>query len=129
MSGSAGLFNNFFFTSSGAQRWAEREMGNTKENTATLMHMPFDTECQMYINITCVHALINGVHLMTHLGHVEGTGRVCVSFNSKMIYNPPKGMRATNTTCNSCKQQGTSTQAVTVWMNQPTYGCYKTDLM
>ena len=38
MSGSAGLFNknNFFFTSSGAQRWAEREMGNTKKNTATL---------------------------------------------------------------------------------------------
>ena len=28
---------NFFFTSSGAQRWAEREMGNTKKNTATLM--------------------------------------------------------------------------------------------
>ena len=27
---------NFFFTSSGAQRWAEREMGNTKKNTATL---------------------------------------------------------------------------------------------
>ena len=27
----------FFFTSSGAQRWAEREMGNTKKNTATLM--------------------------------------------------------------------------------------------
>ena len=26
----------FFFTSSGAQRWAEREMGNTKKNTATL---------------------------------------------------------------------------------------------
>ena len=37
MSGSAGLFNNFFFfTSSGAQRWAEREMGNTQNNTATL---------------------------------------------------------------------------------------------
>ena len=38
MSGSAGLFNKkkFFFTSSGAQRWAEREMGNTKKNTATL---------------------------------------------------------------------------------------------
>ena len=30
---------NFFFTSSGAQRWAEREMGNTKKNTATLIHM------------------------------------------------------------------------------------------
>ena len=27
----------FFFTSSGAQRWAEREMGNTKKNTATLI--------------------------------------------------------------------------------------------
>ena len=41
MSGSAGLFNNFFFffTSSGAQRWAEREMGNTKKNTATLTHI------------------------------------------------------------------------------------------
>ena len=37
-SGSAGLFNKkkFCFTSSGAQRWAEREMGNTKKNTATL---------------------------------------------------------------------------------------------
>ena len=32
MSGSAGLFSKKkkFFTSSGAQRWAEREMGNTK---------------------------------------------------------------------------------------------------
>ena len=30
---------NFFFTSSGAQRWAEREMGNTKKNTATLSYM------------------------------------------------------------------------------------------
>ena len=32
MSGSAGMFNKkkIFFTSSGAQRWAEREMGNTK---------------------------------------------------------------------------------------------------
>ena len=41
MSGSAGLFNNkfFFFTSSGAQRWAEREMGNTKKNTATLTNI------------------------------------------------------------------------------------------
>ena len=29
----------FFFTSSGAQRWAEREMGNTKKNTATLKHV------------------------------------------------------------------------------------------
>ena len=28
---------NFFFTSSGAQRWAEREMGNTNKNTATLL--------------------------------------------------------------------------------------------
>ena len=39
MSGSAGLFNkkNICFTSSGAQRWAEREMGNTQKNTATLM--------------------------------------------------------------------------------------------
>ena len=39
MSGPAGLFNNknLLFTSSGAQRWAEREMGNTKKNTATLM--------------------------------------------------------------------------------------------
>ena len=31
MSGSAGLF-----TSSGAQRWVEREMGNTTKNTDTL---------------------------------------------------------------------------------------------
>ena len=36
ISGSAGLFNKKKFTSSGAQRWAEREMGNTKKNTATL---------------------------------------------------------------------------------------------
>ena len=28
----------FFFTLSGAQRWAEREMGNTKKNTITLMN-------------------------------------------------------------------------------------------
>ena len=44
MSGSAGLFNkkNIFFTSSGAQRWAEWEMGNTQKNTATLMQMPMD---------------------------------------------------------------------------------------
>ena len=34
MSGSAGLFS---FSSSGAQRWAKREMGNTKKNTATLI--------------------------------------------------------------------------------------------
>ena len=39
MSGSAGLFSKKKknFTSSGAQRWAEREMGNTKKNTATLI--------------------------------------------------------------------------------------------
>ena len=39
MSGSAGLVNKIiiFFTSSGAQRWAEREMGNTTKNTATLI--------------------------------------------------------------------------------------------
>ena len=37
MSGSAGLLNKKkLFTSSGAQRWAEREMGNTNKNTATL---------------------------------------------------------------------------------------------
>ena len=36
MSGSAGLFNKKkLLTSSGAQRWAGRKMGNTKQNTAT----------------------------------------------------------------------------------------------
>ena len=41
MSGSAGLINKTKtkFTSSGAQRWAEREMGNTQKNTATLISM------------------------------------------------------------------------------------------
>ena len=40
MSGSAGLFNkkNKKITLSGAQGWAEREMGNTKKNTATLIY-------------------------------------------------------------------------------------------
>ena len=35
----------FFFTSSGAQRWAEQEMGNTKKNTATLtiVHISHNT--------------------------------------------------------------------------------------
>ena len=32
---------NFFFTSSGGQRWAEREMGTTKKNTATLIKSLF----------------------------------------------------------------------------------------
>ena len=38
MSGSADCLTKKkkFFTSSGAQRWAEREMGNTNKNTATL---------------------------------------------------------------------------------------------
>ena len=40
MSGSAGMFNKkkfFFLPRREPQRWAEREMGNTKKNTATLM--------------------------------------------------------------------------------------------
>ena len=47
MSGSAGLFNKntLFFTSSGAQRWAERDMGNTKQNTATLLDIKSQQLC------------------------------------------------------------------------------------
>ena len=47
MRGSAGLFNKFiyFFTSSGAQRWAEREMGNTQKNMATLTVISKENFC------------------------------------------------------------------------------------
>ena len=47
------------FTSSGAQRWAEREMGNTKKNTATLMSRldfirgPYHNICDKQL-LTCV---------------------------------------------------------------------------
>ena len=44
MSGSAGLLNKKI-TSSGAQRWAEREMGNTKKNTATLIPSMVSVHC------------------------------------------------------------------------------------
>ena len=46
---------NFFFTSSGAQRWAEREMGNTKKNTATLIRA---NDYLWYINTTCLVKLM-----------------------------------------------------------------------
>ena len=47
---------NFFFTSSGAQRWAEREMGNTKKNTATLREdRPVKTR-RLYIHEVDMHA-------------------------------------------------------------------------
>ena len=42
MSGSAGLFSKKHCTSSGAQRWAEREMGNTKKYMATLNILKLD---------------------------------------------------------------------------------------
>ena len=66
MSGSAGLFNKkkFFFTSSGVQGWAEREMGNTKKNTATLT----ETKIKMLLYST------SGFHCVWHITGISTMG-------------------------------------------------------
>ena len=60
MSGSARFFNNFF-TSSGAQRWAWREIGNINKNTATLIQSMISTydsdiTCDNLRCAECAHA-------------------------------------------------------------------------
>ena len=61
MSGSAGLFNTFFFfTSSGAQRWAEREMGNTKTIRPPLALIVPDTPYYATVQV-CIGTNVMGL--------------------------------------------------------------------